>query len=52
MLKRNWKTSIVGLLGGLLPLLTGILEKDPSKISAGLAIIFAGLFAKDHDATI
>ena len=59
---KNWKTSLAGILGGLLitfgPAVGGRLQGDPSipPITAGnylpgIAIAVLGAISKDHDMT-
>ncbi len=48
---KNWKTTLLGIVAGIAPLIVGILTKDTAKITEGVALILMGLVAKDHDQT-
>jgi hypothetical protein len=50
-IKKNWRTTMAGLLSGAPVLAMGILEKNPQKIISGLGLIVLGILGKDANVT-
>jgi hypothetical protein len=46
-IKTDWKTTSLGVVGGLPSLIEGIAEKNIGKLIQGICTILLGLFAKD-----
>ena len=45
---KNWRTTLLGALGGLTMLVKGYLLKDSAMMATGAALIMQGYFTKDN----
>jgi hypothetical protein len=48
---KNWRTSLIGVLGGLPGVIQGLLEGDYPKAIQGVLFMVLGFVAKDYGVT-
>jgi hypothetical protein len=48
---KNWRTTLLGCLGGLVLIVKGALIHDPAMVTTGVSTALMGYFAKDNSVT-
>ena len=48
---KNWRTSLIGVLGGLPGVIQGLLEGNYAVAAQGAMLMLLGFFAKDNAVT-
>lgn len=48
---KNWRTSLIGVIGGLPTIVTCLLNGDYQGAIGGAALMLVGFFAKDYSVT-
>ena len=48
---KNWKTSVLGAVGGLPMIIQGVINQDWAMVITGVASVLLGFFAKDSNVT-
>jgi hypothetical protein len=43
----HWRTTLLGFITGLIPILIGIVEKNPSQVITGLGVMVTGALSAD-----